>query len=204
MAISTFTELKAAIANHLHRADLTSVIPDFIGLAEDKLSRKLRVAGLEATDTIACVAGTQSYALPADLKAVRSVSIAGNPVRNLEYLTPEVADKYFGNTTTAKPYGYSRIGSDLYLFHTPDSDYTVNLIYYSKPTALSDANTSNWYLTNAKDALLYASLTYAANYIQDEILLSKYNSLYEIAVRELEDEDILDKWSGSNMRVRVG
>ena len=34
MAITTYSELKTSIANFLDRDDLTSVIPDFISLAE--------------------------------------------------------------------------------------------------------------------------------------------------------------------------
>ena len=42
MAITTYAELKTAIANWLNREDLTSVIPDFISLAEADFNRKLR------------------------------------------------------------------------------------------------------------------------------------------------------------------
>jgi hypothetical protein len=34
MAITTYSELKTAVADWLNRADLTSVIPDFIALAK--------------------------------------------------------------------------------------------------------------------------------------------------------------------------
>jgi len=34
MALTTYTELKASIADWLNRSDLTAAIPDFISLAE--------------------------------------------------------------------------------------------------------------------------------------------------------------------------
>ena len=42
MAIDTYSELKSAIADWLNRDDLTSVIPNFIELAEAELTRNLR------------------------------------------------------------------------------------------------------------------------------------------------------------------
>lgn len=44
MALDTYTGLKAAIASWLMRDDLTDAIPDFIMLAEARISRTLRVA----------------------------------------------------------------------------------------------------------------------------------------------------------------
>ena len=42
MALTTYDELKTSIADFLDRDDLTSVIPDFITLAEADLNRGLR------------------------------------------------------------------------------------------------------------------------------------------------------------------
>lgn len=49
MSIATFAELKTAVANWASRDDLTSRIPEFIALAEDRIGLKLRVRALEAT-----------------------------------------------------------------------------------------------------------------------------------------------------------
>jgi len=42
MAISTYSELKTAVANWLDRSDLTDVIPDFITLAETRHKRDFK------------------------------------------------------------------------------------------------------------------------------------------------------------------
>jgi hypothetical protein len=204
MAITTYTELQAAITSRLHRNDLSSVIPDFIAFAEKRMQRELRLSGLESTDTITCVAGTPDYALPADFKAFRSVNIAGDPVRNLEYLTPETADKLFGTSSASKPYGYSLIGGRIYLFYTPDSDYTVNIIYYAKPTALSEANQTNYFITELPDALLYASMVAASTHIKDDNAVQRWATLYQSEINNIKEADQEDKWSGSNMRVHLG
>ncbi len=42
MALTTFAELKTSIADWLNRDDLTTVIPDFITLAEHQMEREVR------------------------------------------------------------------------------------------------------------------------------------------------------------------
>lgn len=49
MALSSFNDLKAEIATWLARADLTSIIPDFITLFECYAVRKLRLRTMQAT-----------------------------------------------------------------------------------------------------------------------------------------------------------
>jgi hypothetical protein len=49
MAIGQFSELKTAIANYLSRTDLTSRIPEFVSLAEDRIGLDLRVRAMEAS-----------------------------------------------------------------------------------------------------------------------------------------------------------
>ena len=51
MSITTYAELKSAIANWLLRDDLTSVIPDFIALAEADMNRAIRHWRMEKRST---------------------------------------------------------------------------------------------------------------------------------------------------------
>ena len=49
MAITTYATLKTAVGNFLSRSDLTSRIPEFIALAEDRIAQDLRIRAMEAT-----------------------------------------------------------------------------------------------------------------------------------------------------------
>ena len=203
MPITTYSDLQASIASRLGRDDLSGLIPDFIHLAETRISRSLRVSGLEKRATTNCVASQAYYEMPADFVATRSIYLQGDPVRTLEYMTPDVANKTFSSASTGKPYGYSLIGGELCLFPTPDSDYTIEQIYFSKPTILSDANTSNWYLANVPDLLLAGSMFYASRHTKNEPEAAYWVSEYQEALQNIINADQGDKWSGSNMRVRA-
>ncbi len=52
MSITTYSELKTAVANWLNRDDLTAVIPDFISLAEADMDRKVRHWRMEKRATV--------------------------------------------------------------------------------------------------------------------------------------------------------
>ena len=53
MALSTYTELKASVANFLNRSDLTTEIQDdFIKLTEADFNAKLRIRQMEQIDDV--------------------------------------------------------------------------------------------------------------------------------------------------------
>ena len=51
MPITTYTELKAAIADFLNRDDLSAVVPTFISLAEADIQRRVRHWRMEKRST---------------------------------------------------------------------------------------------------------------------------------------------------------
>jgi len=52
MSLTTYTGLKAAIANWLNRTDLSAEIPDFIELAESRLAHEVRIPTIEKKTVI--------------------------------------------------------------------------------------------------------------------------------------------------------
>lgn len=66
MAISTYSELQTTIANYLARSDLNAIIPDFIKLAENRLSRDLRIRQMLSVATAQTTAGDSTIGLPTD------------------------------------------------------------------------------------------------------------------------------------------
>ena len=88
MSIGSYQELKDAIANFLARDDLTAQIPDFIQLAEARMSRELETREQEKRATATLTAGDEYIALPTDMREIRSVKLNVSPVKVLSYLTP--------------------------------------------------------------------------------------------------------------------
>jgi len=62
-----YTTLQATIADYLARSDLTTQIPEFIRLAEDRLVRDLRIRQLIKVAVASTTAGDATVSLPSDL-----------------------------------------------------------------------------------------------------------------------------------------
>ena len=75
MALSTFTELKEAVADWLDRSDLTARIPDFIALAEARINRELRIRPMEVRSTMYTTVDQQYFNLPGGYIQMRNICL---------------------------------------------------------------------------------------------------------------------------------
>ena len=207
MALSNYTELKAAIADWLDRTDLTSRIPDFITLAEARVNRELRIRAMENRSTMTTTGGQRYFALPARYVQMRNFQLNTNPITPLEYITPEMLDRLYGSKTSGKPKAYTLIGDEIQLAPVPDSTYTLEMAFYEKFTPLGDGTsgtvTSNWLTNNAPDVLLYGALIEAEPFIKNDERMPLWLNAYKEAINKIQHADARDRHSGSQMRVRT-
>jgi len=189
MNLSTYSGLKAAIADYLNRDDMTSVIPGFIALAEAKFNRKLRTRQMikRATATV----DTQYFAYPADWLEAKEFILETSPITYLKFVTDLQANELRSKSIVApgKPAYYTIIGSQIEVIGTPDTTYTGELTYYAKIPALSDTNTSNWLLAYAPDLYLYGALIESAPYLKDDERLAVWSQLYSDSKADIEIAD---------------
>ena len=206
MALSTFTELKDAIADWLDRSDLTARIPDFIALAEARISRDLRIRPMEVRSIMYTTSGQKYFNLPGGYIQMRNIQLNTNPTQPLEYITPEMLDRLYGSNTTGKPKAYTLIGDEIQLSPIPDSAYELEMAFYEKFTALGDGTsgtvTNNYLTKNAPDVLLYGSLMEAEPFIKNDERIPVWLNGYSNAIDKLQKADQRDRHSGSAMRVR--
>ena len=130
MALTTYTELKASLANWLNRSDLTTEIADdFIKLAEADFNSKLRIRSMVAQTTITINAETE--ALPTGFLQVRDFYIwSGSTKCPLRYATPSQMDQMQGTSNTGLPSVYTILGDTFRFSPKPDAEYTGYLNYY--------------------------------------------------------------------------
>lgn len=178
MAISNFSELKAAIANWTHRSDLTSVIPDFISIAEARFNRDIRHPKMMSRATADMTDGWVS--IPSDFVELIHLEVEGNRLQKVAYTVLD--DTYADNTDT--PDAFAMVDEQFRIAPYTAGD-SVEIVYYATITALSDSNTSNWLLTSHPDLYLHASLAEAFNYLKEPNQVAQYNSLADRAIREI-------------------
>jgi len=196
MAISTYSDLKTAVADYLARSDLTSKIPDFITFAENRLRRDLRIRQMLKLVNAAMTANDSTLSLPSDFLEMRDIHLNTTPNSALEYLSPNIFYRNADATNTGIPKKYTLLASDFQFAPIPDSAYNVRMLYYAAPAYLTDSNTSNVFLANCPDALLYASLGEAEPYIMNDERLNTWAALYQRAIDTINASDDRGEYAG--------
>lgn len=195
MALSTYSDLKTTIADYLARSDLTSRIPDFITLAENRLRRELRTRKMLKLVSATMTANDATLSLPADFLALRDLYLVTDPARPVNYLNPSLFFRNARTTDTGIPVQYTILDAEFRFAPIPDSAYSTQMLYYAAPAYLSDSNTSNAFLANYPDALIYASLGEAEPYLMNDERLATWAALYQRAIDSISTADDQDEYS---------
>lgn len=203
MALTNYTELKSTIADFLNRDDLTSVIPAFIELAEAQMNRDIRHWRMEARAT--SNVNTEYSNLPTDWLETISVHLTGNGTSVVNLASRDtIGDKRAQDDDTAgRPYLYTHAVGAIELFPTPDTSYNLELLYYRRPSALSDSVATNWILDYAPDIYLYGALIHSAPYLQEDARTATWAQLYSAAVTKLNAQSEEARHSGSGLQLKV-
>lgn len=200
MAITDYASLQSSVANWLHRSDLTAQIPDWIALAEAKLSSDLSARAMETRTSLSVSAGNAYVNLPNDMLEMARLTLQTNPVITLKYASADELSADFPFNVSGRPSVFAVIGGQLQLAPVPDANYNLELVYQQRIPALSNSNPSNWLLSNWPNAYLYGTLTAAQPYIANDARLATFQALYREAVDGING---IDWYSGSTMRVRA-
>ena len=191
MAITNYTDLQSTIADYLARTDLTTQIPLFIQLAENRLRRDVRIRPMLKVVTTLTTASDPTVALPSDFLEMRDMHIESSPIQTLVYQNPS---NFYRNTKASTadsgaPKFYTVMGSEFQFAPIPDSAYTLKMVYYASPTYLSSTVSSNVFLANSPDLLLYASLGEAEPYLMNDARVATWAQLYDRGVNSLTVSD---------------
>jgi hypothetical protein len=203
MAFTNYSDLKTEIANYLGRDDLTSQIPTFIRLAEERVARDLRTRHMLKVSQATMTADDNTVALPSDFIAMKDMHIDGNPIRTLQF---QNSSNFFRNSRASDkgvPVMYTLLASEFQFAPIPDSNYTLKLIYYYKPDYLSDSNVSNLFLANCPDLLLYGALAEAEPYLMNDERVNTWASLYDRGLASLRASDDDAEYPSSPMSITL-
>jgi hypothetical protein len=203
MSFTSYTNLKAEIADYLGRSDLTSKIPTFVTLAELRLSRDLRTRKMLASATSTMTSGDGKVALPADFLEMRNIYTQGTPRMPVTYLSPSAFMRDARADESGLPVFYTVLGAEFEFAPKPDTAYVLEILYFAKPAVMSDSVSSNAFLANYPDALLYASLLEAEPYLINDARTATWADLYNRAIQNINNSDQNSEYSGVPLTMRV-
>lgn len=193
---SDYTQGKTDVANWLNRSDLTSYIPDFIRMGELRIYRDLRLRCMETALSSAISSGV--VAVPSGYVELKYAYVNGTPIRSLTKKDAEwIYYNYPTRSADSKPFYIAREADNFIFGPYPDSAYTIKGVYYKKLDALSGSSLTNWFTINAPDLLLFASLTEAKEFIEDDSRIELWERKYQQAADRIRREDEQEEFSGS-------
>lgn len=195
MSITTYAELRAAVARWMTRTDQASNIPDFIALAEGAINRRLRLRQQEAVLAPAEIVGG-AVALPAGALAVKALWPAGRPAAALR---PQTLEFVASRGAQGIPTHYAWEAAQWRF----DGAGSVQGVYFVRVPALSDAAPVNWLLTAAPDLYLFGALAEAMLFVKDEQRAAMWRGRFDAVLAELEAADQRDRFSGGPLVARA-
>jgi hypothetical protein len=203
MAFNTYSALKTSIASYLGRTDLTTQIPDFITLAETRLQRELRTRPMLKSATATMTGGDNTVGLPTDFLEMRDIYIQGNPRQPVSFMSPSAFTRNARAEDSGKCIDYTILGAEMAFAPIPDTAYVLEMLYYYKPTVLSDSTASNVFLANYPDALLYGALAQAEPFLMNDARIATWAGLYDSAIELIRTSDDSSEYNGVPLQMKL-
>jgi hypothetical protein len=185
-----YGELKTTVGEYLNKKNLNAMIPSFIRFGQAYLEKELRLESMQATQDLALAAGSQSFLEPDLFLEMGLARFMSDTDQHEKFDPMDKKDwEYFlenklPSTSAGIPKMYSRINivetTDVslpdtgitalsarsFVFERPtDKDYVLQYSFYRREAAFTTDSSTNWWLTNAEEALIYASLVKASIFL---------------------------------------
>ena len=193
--MTTLAILKSSVDSWLLRDDIsvnTTHFPQVLKIAESNITRDLHLTTQE-TSVVLSYTSTREQDLPADYVQLRGHPYISGGDSPMEYMTPEgihdpgVWDQYQAGMFYTLEGSPDAVANDdrVKLILSSAAGTTATLVtvnYWAKQLALSLDTDTNWLLINHFDAYLYATLTSAADWVQEFDLADRYRGMYGAVV----------------------
>ena len=153
--------------------------------------------------TTTTTGGDSTVSLPSDFLELRDLFVETNPTRDLQYVSPSVFSRNGRTTESGLPVFYTILSTELKFAPIPDSNYTVQILYYSAPEYLSGSNPSNDFLANAPDLLLYGALVEAEPYLMNDARVQLWAGMFDRGMSALTAADDRSEYSGVPLQMTV-
>ena len=193
---TNWAELKTNLADWLDRTDLTVQIPEFIGYAERRFNRVLRVPEME--ESVSSATSGSTITLPADFLQIRSVYIDRSPKNFLKQVSMAELHEMFPTTDTDVPTHYAlQSGNEMLVRPLPSGSFTYVTNYWQKIPALGASQATNWLLTAHPDLYVAQSMVEAMIFLRDAEGLAFWEQRAAAKIDELIKQGQKKAWASA-------
>jgi hypothetical protein len=197
MSLANYTDVKTALGDWLHRADITSQCDDFIDLFESQFNAEMRVRQMEVETVISSTSGYLLH--PSNWLGWKNIKGTSS---GETYMPQPVSDETMIRETSGESSGTARYykvtGSKTYLKPSP-GDATNFTVTYWEGVALAS---TNWLLNAYPGAYLYGSLLQAHAYIIADERVPLWSAAYDSIKASIKRNSELSEWSGQVLQMK--
>lgn len=185
----TYDNLVADVINYMERNDAQFVaqIPSLIGLAESAIAAQLKTYMQMTVVETVLLQNEVILAKPARWRKTVSMKTNGAPIllRSQDFIA-----QYQSESNPDTPKYYADYDYNNWAFApAPDTDYPIEIIYYSKIQPLDTANQQNLFTRECPQAMLFGTLLQAQGYLKALDKLPVWKQYYEESLAALKKED---------------
>ena len=161
-----YGDLKSHFNDLLNRTDITTTLTTrFIDQGLARIQRNLRVPLMEKQQNYTISSNTPLVVLPSDFLEI--INLYHSSGVQLTRIPMSTMRSHLANSFTGNPQFFTRQQANVLLFpHVTDG--TLTLDYYGEVGDFVDDTTETTLSKVAPDLIIYAGLTYAADYFLDE------------------------------------
>lgn len=223
MALANYTDLINSIngsAAWLHRADLSSIAPDWIRLCEDTVNYgDLEVVGVDGLRTgdqetswtsastvpATTTAQSQTVTLPTDFLEMRTLRLLVSGTTGWELVQRPTLPIPIGTLTQSPgpPRTYMVSGNTIVFDRPCDQPYNMAGLYYAKVPALTASAPTNWLMTKAPKVYLYGSIAHGAPWLGPTFNPAPWIAGFKMGLAQVRRSDARARHSNSTMRTEA-
>jgi hypothetical protein len=210
----TYSELKSLIQDYLQNTETSFVsnINNVIKQAEERILKTVKLPVFRKNVSGNLSSGSEYLATPTDFLDNFSLSITNSSEQSFLLFKDVnfIREAYPNASTTGIPKHYALFDDSTFIVGpTPNAAFTVELHYFYRPTSITagaDSGTT-WLSTNARNALLYASLIEGYMYMKGDMdLMNQYEKRYMESISRLktlgEGDNTVDTYRDDVVRVQ--
>lgn len=193
MTYDSLLEDVVAYTERTNDTQLVAQLPRLVLLAENKLAAKLKTLGVQQVLNTTLSPSVATLAKPEFWRNTMSftVQLASGRRKPLLLRSYEFCTQFWPTrTSTSEPRYYADYNYQNFLITpTPDSAYTIELVYFPRLTPLSDDAQVNWFTKHAPQALLAATVHEAHLWLKNTEKAAAWSAMRDEAIADLTKED---------------
>ena len=183
----TYTEIAADVISWLNRTGFTNLeaeVPTFVEFAQRRIWRKANFNAMLTEVSF----DTDTPTIPVDLLRVHTMTIP-NGSRLVEVNGAPLKKVIQEGSSVGMPCFYAPVGLNFRFGPTPDTNYSVDLVYYASLPNISPSVATNWVSDNNPELILFGALLEACLWLKDDTRAAVWEGRFQETLTNIQNSE---------------